>query len=267
MPFSSRTQTQRARTHTHTHTQKTHTLVSHKKADNLPKELSCKDSLEILFLSFIRKLSYFCRYAEAKEQSVVDYVFELYRLSSDYESKARTNPLTFFCHLVLWRAQTNKKPDSVCSAERAKTFIEMLFELRQFVCSRHQPTTVRRNAMFLDMADDEAGLSQLLEEADCEGDFHGLSMRQARLKWKLKRAVEAEAELAFEEQRVQVSSHKDININCSLNPTTQPELEQFVFNLPHIQQHRHIATPPPIHTLTLCSSSHLVIPQSITLLQ
>jgi hypothetical protein len=54
-----------------------------------------------------------------------------------------------------------------------------------------------------DIAEDRTLLEQRLEDADCNAGLGDLSIRHARLKWKLKRAVEAKAELDFEEQRVQ----------------------------------------------------------------
>ena len=112
-------------------------------------------------------------------------------------------------------------------AEPAKTFIELLYDLLQFVHSRHQPVAVRQNTLSSDISGDETSLIQRLEEADCQKDLDGLSMRLSQLKWKLKQAVEAEAEVAFEAQRVQVSSPPYARIICSLVATIQPKLKHF----------------------------------------
>jgi hypothetical protein len=142
----------------------------------------------------------------------VSHFYSLVELCEDYETKVRTNPLTFICYFIQWR-YSGGGGGTDGPARRADTPQALLFEFVNFVDSRRWPSARRSHK------DDEdtvaAALAQAEEEATAAGaaaaagaepaGAEGAGAKdRAQLKQRLRRAVQARAEESVEAQKVQV---------------------------------------------------------------
>ena len=138
----------------------------------------------------------------------MSHFYSLVELCEDYESKVRTNPLTFVCYFIQWRYSLRGGTDG--PARRADTPQALLFEFVRFVDRRRWPSARRSHQDDEDVIaatfarDEEATAAPVATTGAPAGAEGAGAQDRTLLKQRLQRAVQARADEAAEAQKVQV---------------------------------------------------------------